>query len=109
MRRATNIDSGALRTCREQVVSALEGGGRDLLKKHDQARAEMIAGAIFHGLREGPLAFAPTYKFDKGVPGPGAYDSSEKRRVPAWTDRVFFKGALPAYTRFMALERSRTS
>jgi hypothetical protein len=61
-----------------------------------QARKQMAAGAIFHGLREGPLAFRPTYKFDKGVPGDMAYDSSEKRRVPAWTDRVFFRGALRA-------------
>ena len=40
---------------------------------------------------EVPPCFPPTYKFDKGVPvGPGGllpYDSSEKRRIPAWTDR----------------------
>jgi hypothetical protein len=65
----------------------------DALKAAEQARTQMVAGAIFHGLREGPLVFPPTYKFDKGVPGELAYDSSEKRRTPAWTDRVFFKGA----------------
>jgi hypothetical protein len=54
----------------------------------------MMSGLIFHGLREGPLLFDPTYKFDKGVLDPRAYDSSEKRRVPAWTDRVFFKGVV---------------
>lgn len=61
----------------------------------------MVAGAVFHGMREAPLTFAPTYKFDKGVPGPHAYDSSEKLRVPAWTDRVFFKGAAPCSTHSM--------
>lgn len=45
--------------------------------------------SVVQGFKEGHVAFPPTYKFDKGVPGP-AYDSSEKRRVPAWTDRVLW-------------------
>jgi hypothetical protein len=65
----------------------------DALKAADQARAQMAAGAIFHGLREGRLAFNPTYKYDKGATDPLAYDSSEKRRAPAWTDRILFRGA----------------
>lgn len=48
---------------------------------------------------EGPLLFAPTYKFDKGVPAselrPLPYDSSDKKRVPAWTDRILWRGTLP--------------
>lgn len=48
---------------------------------------------------EGPLHFPPTYKFDKGIPAselrPLPYDSSDKKRVPAWTDRIFFRGSLP--------------
>jgi hypothetical protein len=84
--------------CREAVVTALAGNGRELLKKHEQARAQMMSGLVFHGLREGPLMFGPTYKFDKGVPGPYAYDSSEKKRIPAWTDRIFFKGSSPFFS-----------
>lgn len=49
---------------------------------------------------EVPPAFPPTYKFDKGAPTfrgrPLPYDSSEKRRVPAWTDRVLWRGSLPS-------------
>jgi hypothetical protein len=89
--------------CRDDVVGVIDKHLQNadssrlaLLKEHEQARAQMILGAIFHGLREGPLTFNPTYKFDKGVAGALEYDSSEKMRVPAWTDRVLFKGALPA-------------
>lgn len=44
------------------------------------------------GLQEAPITFRPSYKFDKHNPDPLAYDTSEKRRVPAWTDRIFFRG-----------------
>ena len=53
----------------------------------------MKAGVVFQHLREGEINFPPTYKFDKGQSSPYAYDSSEKRRVPSWTDRIFFRGS----------------
>lgn len=53
----------------------------------------MAAGRIFRHLHEAPIGFQPTYKFDKNDPDPLAYDSSEKQRVPAWTDRIFFRGS----------------
>uniref|UniRef100_A0A1D2A7E2 EH domain-containing protein n=2 Tax=Auxenochlorella protothecoides TaxID=3075 RepID=A0A1D2A7E2_AUXPR len=62
----------------------------------DQCRREMAAGQTFRGMREGPITFRPTYKFDKASANPFAYDSSEKRRVPAWCDRIFFRGC-PAF------------
>ncbi|KAK9805177.1 hypothetical protein WJX72_003678 [[Myrmecia] bisecta] len=64
----------------------------DLLRK-DQLRREMHAGRVFRHMREGQIAFRPTYKFDKNTPDPCGYDTSEKQRVPAWTDRIFYRGS----------------
>lgn len=63
-----------------------------LLRK-DQCKIEMAAGNIFQGLQEGNIDFPPTYKFDKNTTDVMSYDSSEKRRVPAYTDRIFFRGS----------------
>lgn len=35
--------------------------------------------------KEGDLNFDPTYKYDKGC---DIYDTSKKKRCPAWTDRI---------------------
>lgn len=59
----------------------------------DQLLQQKAAGAIFRHMHEAPIHFAPTYKFDKGDADPMAYDSSEKQRVPAWTDRIIFRGS----------------
>lgn len=67
----------------------VERGAFDELYQMDQLRSEMYdKGGAFHGFTEGDIKFYPTYKFDKGTSN---YDTSEKQRVPSWTDRVLYR------------------
>ncbi|WCJ38927.1 Type II inositol polyphosphate 5-phosphatase 15 [Euphorbia peplus] len=68
----------------------------DWLRERDQLRAEMEAGNVFQGMREAVIRFPPTYKFDKHQPGLAGYDSGEKRRVPAWCDRILYRDSRSA-------------
>ncbi|KAL1819706.1 hypothetical protein ACET3Z_014575 [Daucus carota] len=66
-----------------------------LLEK-DQLKLEQRAGRIFEGWEEGQISFPPTYKYltnsDDYVGQ--TYISKEKRRTPAWCDRILWKGGL---------------
>lgn len=61
----------------------------DILVASDQLGLARDDGEVFLGYSEGALTFRPTYKYDNGT---DEYDSSEKQRIPAWTDRVLYKG-----------------
>ncbi|KAF9679277.1 hypothetical protein SADUNF_Sadunf07G0123200 [Salix dunnii] len=63
----------------------------DWLREKDQLRAEMQAGKVFQGMREAVIAFPPTYKFARHQPGLAGYDSGEKKRIPAWCDRIIYR------------------
>ena len=53
----------------------------------DQLNKQMANGESFPFFSEQEINFPPTYKFDKGTK---VYDTSEKQRIPAWTDRILF-------------------
>jgi len=59
----------------------------DLLLRYDQLKLAQSQGQIFKEFQEGKIDFPPTYKYDTGS---DRYDTSEKRRVPGWTDRILF-------------------
>lgn len=62
------------------------------LLQYDQLKLSQAAGQTFKNYVEGDIAFAPTYKYDVQSTD---YDTSEKCRVPAYTDRVLFKKRFP--------------
>ena len=64
-----------------------------------QLKQMMDENQVFAGYQEGPLLFRPTYRYDLGT---DTYDTSEKMRIPAWTDRILYRGDtlnLQAYSR----------
>uniref|UniRef100_A0A803L415 Inositol polyphosphate-related phosphatase domain-containing protein n=1 Tax=Chenopodium quinoa TaxID=63459 RepID=A0A803L415_CHEQI len=63
----------------------------DWLRERDQLRAEMEAGRVFQGMREAIVRFPPTYKFERHQPGLAGYDAGEKKRIPAWCDRILYR------------------
>lgn len=79
---------------REAIISAIQAGDLDALVAHDQLTREMKTnrGFRFRSFLEGPLTFIPTYKYDRGS---SEYDTSEKRRLPAWCDRVLWRSREP--------------
>ncbi|CAI5760382.1 unnamed protein product [Candida verbasci] len=65
----------------------IENGAFDELILNDQLTNERKNNGAFSKFNEGDIKFYPTYKFDKGTSN---YDTSEKQRVPSWTDRILF-------------------
>ena len=78
LRRAENAESTS-------HLSHLDG-----LMESDQLTQQRIEQRTFPGFDEARITFPPSYKYDKHQPG-FCFDSSEKQRVPSWTDRVLFR------------------
>ncbi|KAK4747404.1 hypothetical protein SAY87_013990 [Trapa incisa] len=64
------------------------------LLNYDQLSKEVQAGGVFEGWKEGTINFAPTYKYEFNsdryvgeVPREG-----DKKRSPAWCDRILWLG-----------------
>ncbi|XP_039175203.1 synaptojanin-1 isoform X3 [Crotalus tigris] len=72
----------------EEVKELIRQQNWDALIAGDQLVNQKNAGQIFRGFVEGKIAFAPTYKYDLFSDD---YDTSEKCRTPAWTDRILWK------------------
>uniref|UniRef100_A0A3Q0T809 Inositol polyphosphate-5-phosphatase Ka n=1 Tax=Amphilophus citrinellus TaxID=61819 RepID=A0A3Q0T809_AMPCI len=60
----------------------------ELLWSKDQLTMMKQKEQLLQEFEEGPLDFQPTYKFDLNS---DTYDSSGKKRKPAWTDRILWR------------------
>lgn len=69
----------------DQVKPLIEQRQFTKLFEYDQLNRQMANGESFPFFDEMEIKFAPTYKFDNGTT---TYDTSEKQRIPAWTDRI---------------------
>ncbi|AQK62402.1 Type IV inositol polyphosphate 5-phosphatase 7 [Zea mays] len=64
---------------------------KQLLEK-DQLRIERRCGRVFHGWKEGRIYFPPTYKYSFNSDRYSGVRPKEKRRTPAWCDRILWYG-----------------
>ncbi|KAG0646608.1 putative inositol polyphosphate 5-phosphatase [Hyphodiscus hymeniophilus] len=76
---------------RDTVVNAIKTNNLAKLLERDQLLASKRKNPWFRlrAFQELPLTFAPTYKYDVGTDN---YDTSEKKRAPAWCDRLLYRG-----------------
>lgn len=77
---------------RDTVTHALRTKDLAKLLERDQLllQRRKSPGFRLRAFQEAPITFEPTYKYDVGTDD---YDSSDKKRVPAWCDRVLYRGA----------------
>ncbi|XP_066259067.1 synaptojanin-1 [Euwallacea similis] len=73
---------------KDELKELVKQGNFDTILDNDQLRKQQEEGNVFKNFIEGKIAFPPTYKYDLFSDD---YDTSEKCRAPAWTDRVLWK------------------
>nr|XP_043621289.1 type IV inositol polyphosphate 5-phosphatase 7-like [Erigeron canadensis] len=64
------------------------------LLENDQLRIEQRSGRVFEGWNEGRIYFPPTYKYSNNSDRYACDDlhPKEKKRTPAWCDRILWYG-----------------
>ncbi|KIX09032.1 uncharacterized protein Z518_00110 [Rhinocladiella mackenziei CBS 650.93] len=76
---------------RDTVVNMIKRNELAKLLERDQIMVSRrrVSGFRLSPFIELPITFAPTYKYDVGTDN---YDTSEKKRSPAWCDRLLYRG-----------------
>lgn len=74
----------------EEAKALAQNFGNDdkkILLEKDQLNIAKITEEVMSDVREGPINFRPTYKYDDNS---DSYDTSKKMRAPAWWDRILW-------------------
>ncbi|KAF2467784.1 DNase I-like protein [Lindgomyces ingoldianus] len=76
---------------RNTVIDAVKQGNLAKLLDRDQLllSRKRNPGFRLRAFNEASINFAPTYKYDVGTDN---YDTSDKKRSPAWCDRLLYRG-----------------
>jgi phosphatidylinositol-bisphosphatase len=69
------------------VMQLLALNMHEVMVNNDQLKWSINESLSFKNFIEAPLHFKPTYRFDVGTSN---YDTSAKKRIPAWCDRILF-------------------
>jgi hypothetical protein len=77
-----------LDSTREHVDTLIETKSIKELLALDQLASEKKLGHVFDGFTEAEITFLPSYKYDLNT---DRYDTSQKKRIPSWADRVLYK------------------
>ncbi|KAI5655859.1 hypothetical protein M9H77_33046 [Catharanthus roseus] len=78
----------------EEVRKLVAKGQWDELLNYDQLSKELRSGHVFDGWKEGEINFPPTYKYEFNTDryvGENPKEG-EKKRSPAWCDRILWVG-----------------
>ncbi|KAF5729359.1 type I inositol 1 4 5-trisphosphate 5-phosphatase CVP2-like isoform X1 [Tripterygium wilfordii] len=77
-----------------ETLKLLEKYQWDKLFDKDQLKIERSAGRVFNGWNEGKIYFAPTYKYsyNSDTYFGETVERRNKRRTPAWCDRILWHG-----------------
>ncbi|XP_018324743.1 inositol polyphosphate 5-phosphatase OCRL-1 [Agrilus planipennis] len=73
----------------DQVKYYLSKSNLEPVLLADQLNQQRILCRVLQDYQEGDITFIPTYKYDLNS---DIFDTSEKARAPAWTDRILWRG-----------------
>ncbi|KAJ9547793.1 hypothetical protein OSB04_020336 [Centaurea solstitialis] len=81
--------------CARSARALVEARNWRALLVNDQLRIEQMSGRVFEGWNEGRIYFPPTYKYSNNSDRYAYNDMhpKEKKRTPAWCDRILWYGS----------------
>lgn len=89
---------------RDTIINSIQNNDLNHIYSQDQLYKQIKNNPSFRlrSFFEPPLTFAPTYKYDRRTDN---YDSSEKKRSPAWCDRILWHSREPSRVRNLHYRR----